>query len=588
MNARGDAQGAWHEPRVVIAIGHERFAIPTCTTNLHHFAANERHDVRRDFILGALHMTDTGSGTTNAGSMSADDPRIGSTLAGRFRIIAPLGEGGMGMVYRGVHEALRKPVAIKFLQQKITTNREMIARFEREAVTAANLRHPNIAEAIDYGSLPDGTLFLVMELVEGVSLRKIIPEGQGLPIERVMRILEQIAAALDLAHSMGIVHRDLKPENILVYNRGSENDIVKIIDFGIARITSEMFKTGPTALTAAGSVFGTPQYMAPEQVMGQVVDGRADQYAIGIILFEMLTGTLPFHADTYGELVMKQVGAPAPHIIERTAQVSEAVDAAVYQMMSKLPDERFATVTEALRAMKGEKPAPSLSANSLKSSPNTIVMQTPTSSSAPEVHTGAIAFAATIAPGELPSGSMAVSVVSGEISSARSLSASLPPVSVPDKAPPAPPSNQSIPTNTAVAAKSPVPIVPILGALVVLLGAIVVFLVARSPEPAQTPQSNVGSDIVPDDKSNPTSTSTSKSLGAGTTKTSSPSRAVSNTKYRLLLKDGKYPFCVTSKLKNAYPVRKNEEGIQMCMGTPDGSIPVDGLKPYNPSEFQWE
>lgn len=343
-------------------------------------------------------MNDTVAGQTNDAPTS-DDPRVGTTLADRYRIVAPLGEGGMGTVYRGVHEALRKPVAIKFLQQKIHGNREMVARFEREAVTAANLRHPNIAEAIDYGSLPDGTLYLVMELVDGVPLRNLIPPGEGLPVERVLRILEQMAAALDLAHSMGIVHRDLKPENILVFDRGSERDVVKIIDFGIARINSATFQTGPTALTAAGAIFGTPHYMAPEQVMGQPVDGRADQYAVGIIAFEMLTGTQPFTGENFAELVMKHVGAPAPRSVERAPQVPAAMDEAISRMMAKLPDERFATVTEALRAMMGL-PPPSLPTSSVPKSTSTVVMHTtniPTSSD-----TRPLAFAATVAPGDEP------------------------------------------------------------------------------------------------------------------------------------------------------------------------------------------
>src|SRR5689334_18013759 len=139
-------------------------------------------------------MAETDTGQTNEVPIPPD-PRIGATLADRYRILAPLGEGGMGTVYRGVHEALRRPVAIKFLQQKIHGNREMVARFEREAVTAANLRHPNIADAIDYGSLPDGTLYLVMELVEGVPLRNVITPGHGLPVERILRIMEQMASA---------------------------------------------------------------------------------------------------------------------------------------------------------------------------------------------------------------------------------------------------------------------------------------------------------------------------------------------------------------------------------------------------------
>jgi serine/threonine protein kinase len=348
-------------------------------------------------------MTEPGSADQYNATM-LPDPRIGSTLADRYRIIAPLGEGGMGTVYRGVHEALRRPVAIKFLQQKIHGNREMVARFEREAVTAANLRHPNIADAIDYGSLSDGTLYLVMELVEGVPLRKLIVPGHGLSVERVVRVMEQMASALDLAHSMGIVHRDLKPENIIIFDRGSDRDVIKIIDFGIARINSATFETSPQALTQAGAIFGTPQYMAPEQVMGQVVDGRADQYAVGIIAFEMLTGTQPFTGDTFAELVMKHVGAPAPLSSERAGHVTPAMDAAISRMMSKLPDERFGSVTEAFRAMTGAEPiAPqSLPASSLPKTPGTLIMHTTNINASLPPNTQGVAFAATILPGEQP------------------------------------------------------------------------------------------------------------------------------------------------------------------------------------------
>lgn len=346
-------------------------------------------------------MAETVSGQTIEAPTSTD-PRIGSTLADRYRIVAPLGEGGMGMVYRGVHEALRRPVAIKFLQQKIHGNREMVARFEREAVTAANLRHPNIADAIDYGSLPDGTLYLVMEFVEGMPLRNLITPGKGMSVDRVVRILEQMASALDLAHSMGIVHRDLKPENILVFDRGPERDVVKIIDFGIARINSATFGSTPAPLTQAGAIFGTPQYMAPEQVMGQPVDARADQYALGIIAFEMLTGTQPFTGDSFAELVMKHVGAPAPLSSERAGNVPPAMDAAISRMMAKMPDERFSSVTEAFRAMTMVDAPPQSLPTVSQRAPGTVVLHTTGINAAVPTNTQQVAFAATIAPGEQP------------------------------------------------------------------------------------------------------------------------------------------------------------------------------------------
>lgn len=584
-------------------------------------------------------MTGRIVGPSAADVAAAEDPRIGSTLAGRYRILASLGEGGMGMVYRGVHEALRKPVAIKFLQQKINSNREMVARFEREAVTAANLRHPNIAEAIDYGSLPDGTLYLVMELVDGVPLRKLIVPGQGLAVDRALRILEQIATALDLAHSMGIVHRDLKPENILVFDRGSERDIVKIIDFGIARITSEMFKSGPTALTAAGSVFGTPQYMAPEQVMGQPVDGRADQYAIGVITFEMLTGSQPFTAATYGDLVMQHVGAPPPRVIERAPHVPGPIDAAVDRMMAKLPDERFATVTEAFRAMRSDAPPQSLPSNSFNKSSSTILMQASNVLSTSNLNTGEMAYAPTIAPGEvfsLPAITAPVAIVTPPVSAPVSAPAAAP-VSAPAAVPVASAPSQavsaiSLPSLSAVAisapnlsssaistpsieaakptstnslvqppatttnpganSKSPIPKIAIIAPAILVLGGIIAFFVFRSSDSPPDPRANASDSTIGEQ-----SPSGGSRPGINTSKTTSPTPTAktpatlptsTTNKYRLLMKDGKYPFCVTSKLKQAYPVRANDEGVKMCVGTPDGSIPSDILKPYNPGEFQWD
>lgn len=534
---------------------------------------------------GALRMANTGTGQTGAVTSPPEDPRIGSTLAGRYRIKAPLGEGGMGTVYRGVHEALRRPVAIKFLHQKIHGNREMIVRFEREAVTAANLRHPNIADAIDYGSLPDGTLYLVMELVEGVPLRKLIPPGQGLPVERVLRILEQMATALDLAHSKGIVHRDLKPENIMVFDRGTERDIVKIIDFGIARINSEMFKTGPTALTAAGSIFGTPQYMAPEQVMGQPVDARADQYAVGIIAFEMLTGSQPFTGENFAELVMKHVGAPAPRSVERAPHVPEALDAAISRMMSKLPDERFGTVTEALRAMKSETPPQSLPKNSNPISSNTFVMQATSIPSTTGADTRSLAFAATVAPGEqLPVPIRSLSphapapvAIRADASSAIRVDASTMAAPAPDQAMPTPTDMSVRPQSatTGAQANPPFLMIAVIGSLVVV-ACLAVFFVVRSQDSAKDTRASAGEETSRADKA-------SSTAGPSSTR-----RPATNTKYRLLLKDGKYPFCVTSKLKNAYPVRTNDEGVKVCSGTPEGYMPIDSLKPYNPSEFQWE
>ncbi|MBK8253015.1 MAG: protein kinase [Polyangiaceae bacterium] len=302
--------------------------------------------------------------------MSEADALIGTLIADRYRVVRKLGEGGMGVVYEALHEALRKPVALKLLTSSGRIDREAVARFEREAIAAANLRHPNIAEATDFGRLPDGALYLVMEYVEGTTLRRVLRNDGRLAPDRAFAILEQVGAALSTAHARDVVHRDLKPENIIITQAQGRSDYVKVIDFGIARIRNATFGGGATGLTKAGTVFGTPEYMAPEQVMGQAVDARCDQYALGVLAFELLTGKPPFSADDIGQLMMKHVGAPVPSARTSTPALLPATDAVVMRMLSKLPDERFATVDEAILALKNSlSPAPNSVASPPQSKP---------------------------------------------------------------------------------------------------------------------------------------------------------------------------------------------------------------------------
>lgn len=289
--------------------------------------------------------------------MSEDDPLIGTRVADRYRVERKLGEGGMGLVYLAVHEGLRKQVALKVLTSTSRLQRESIARFEREAIAAGNLKHPNIAEATDFGQLPDGGLYLVMEYVEGATLRQLLEKHGKLAPERALLILEQVGAALAAAHAQDVVHRDLKPENVIVSDAPAS---VKVIDFGIAKLKSATFGAGGTGLTKAGSVFGTAEYMSPEQVMGQPVDARADQYALGVLAFELLTGKTPFKADDAGQLMMMHVGAPVPSTREQTPDLPPAIDDVIAKMLGKLPDERFASVNEAMQALAfAFRPAPS-------------------------------------------------------------------------------------------------------------------------------------------------------------------------------------------------------------------------------------
>ncbi len=305
-----------------------------------------------------------------------EDPLLNTVLVGRYRLLEKLGEGGMGAVYRGVHETLRKPVAVKILPRAARSNKELVTRFEREAVAAANLKHPGIAEVTDSGQAPDGLLFMVMEYVEGRTLGTLLAQTGRLAPARALHLLRQIGAAVTFAHGREVVHRDLKPDNIVVFDRGEERDLVKVIDFGIARMRSS-FGGGASGLTRAGTVVGTVEYMAPEQAMGQAVDARADEYALGVIAFEMLTGGPPYVSDDVANLVFMHVGAAIPALTSRAPELAayRGLDEVVAKMMGKLPDERYASVADAIAALAGAIHPPALAAAPAVTS-GTIVMPT--------------------------------------------------------------------------------------------------------------------------------------------------------------------------------------------------------------------
>src|SRR6185295_2712151 len=245
---------------------------------------------------------------------------IGVTISDRYRIERLLGEGGMGAVYQAEHVLMRKRMAIKVLHPEMTRVDEVVKRFEREAMAAAHIDHPHVVTATDFGKLDDGSFFLALEYVEGKSLREVIAQGP-LELGRALHIARQIASGLGRAHSIKIVHRDLKPENVMLVERDGDPDFVKVLDFGIAKVqigeltagdVDAAASPGQPVLTQAGMVYGTPEYMAPEQALGQNVDARADLYALGIITYEMITGTRPFNAESKVALLGMQVTAPVP------------------------------------------------------------------------------------------------------------------------------------------------------------------------------------------------------------------------------------------------------------------------------------
>jgi serine/threonine-protein kinase len=291
------------------------------------------------------------SGPTSSGSSGAD-ARVGTTLADRYRIDALIGEGGMGRVYAAEHVLMRKRLAIKVLHRELTTMAEVVARFEREAMAAANIEHPNVAAATDFGKLPDGAVFLVLEYVQGKSLRDEIAAGP-IAAERALHITRQIAAGLGSAHALDIVHRDLKPENVMLVEKGGDPDFVKVLDFGIAKVPigeapHKSQTPAQTPITKAGMVFGTPEYMAPEQALGQTVDGRADLYALGVILYEMLSGSRPFSSQSQVGILGQQLSKLPPAISQRAPGilVPPSVEHVAMKLLAREASERYQSAAE--------------------------------------------------------------------------------------------------------------------------------------------------------------------------------------------------------------------------------------------------
>jgi len=265
-------------------------------------------------------------------------PGLGREL-GQYRLICLLGEGGMGNIYIARHSSLGRYVAIKVLRKELATRKEAVARFFQEANTINRLHHPNIIESIDLVEDVVEGAYCVLELLCGPDLKTRLAGGQ-LSIESVLHVGAQIADALGAVHALGIVHRDLKPENLILI----EHDHVKLIDFGIAQIGNQ----------ATGIALGTAAYMAPEQAAGRPVDGRADVYALGVLLFQMVTGRHPFPSKTDGEYVMRHADERPPRPGKLAPRCPPALETIILRCLEKLPEHRYpdaATVAKVLRAV---------------------------------------------------------------------------------------------------------------------------------------------------------------------------------------------------------------------------------------------
>jgi eukaryotic-like serine/threonine-protein kinase len=279
----------------------------------------------------------------------AKDALIGSVVGGRYRIEALLGEGGMGVVYRAEQLDLKKKVAVKLLHRDMVLNAEVVARFEREAVAGGRIAHPHVASAFDFGRLDDGVYFLALEFVEGKSLGRLMEQQAPLSERMALRIAGQIADALAAAHAAGVVHRDLKPENVMLLDRLPGDEFVKVLDFGIAKLRS----TGgekEQALTQLGTVFGTPEYMSPEQARGMEVDGRSDLYTLGLMLYEMLGGASPFRHEDVVVILARQLSMQPPPLSDRVSRPTREL---VTKLLQKEREDRPKSAIELRDAISG-------------------------------------------------------------------------------------------------------------------------------------------------------------------------------------------------------------------------------------------
>jgi eukaryotic-like serine/threonine-protein kinase len=275
-------------------------------------------------------------------------PLVDTVIDGKYRVLKRLGGGGMGAVYLAEHMLLQKKVAVKVLLPEWSKKPIIVERFLREARASTRVRHEHVIAVQDHGITPEGLAFMVMEYLEGQELRHLLQQEGPLPWPRVRGILRQIVSALSAAHAKYVYHRDLKPANIFMAHRPGGGDFVKIIDFGIAKIADE---DETRQLTRSGMSLGTADYMSPEQARGRAVSHLSDQYSLGIVAYEMLTGRVPFHDDTFMGTLQKHVFAELVPPRDVAPEISPSVDFLVCRMLEKEPEKRFLDMDEVARAL---------------------------------------------------------------------------------------------------------------------------------------------------------------------------------------------------------------------------------------------
>jgi eukaryotic-like serine/threonine-protein kinase len=294
----------------------------------------------------------------------SDDPMIGTLAAGRYRIQKLLGEGGMGQVYLAEHVAIEKRVALKVLRAEFAAKGEIVTRFQQEAISASRIKHPNVLDVFDFGQLENGRFFLAMEFLEGNDLADELAKRRVLSVANGIRISMQMCRALAAAHESGVVHRDMKPENVFLQRTADGEEIVKIVDFGIAQLRSKDADVvqPKRRLTRTGMIFGTPEYMAPEQASGKHADPRSDIYSVGIIMYEMFTGAVPFTGDTFLGVLAKHLSDPTPQMHEICPEVaiSSSLQGVIMRALEKDPTVRYQSMLEFAQAISASSDAAAL------------------------------------------------------------------------------------------------------------------------------------------------------------------------------------------------------------------------------------
>ncbi len=329
--------------------------------------------------------------------MRPQDPFIGrDILNGTFRILQKIGSGGMGAVYKAMDLQNSRMVGVKILHPKLANRKDLVSRFGREARALSQLSHPNTVRVFLYGELEDGALYIIMELLEGKNLNQTVRSEGPFPIARALPILIQACGALDEAHKAGIIHRDLKPENIFLVQTHELRDFPKLLDFGLAKVGERQMRPGSVILTQEGMVFGTPEFMSPEQAQGKTLAPASDVYSLAVILYEVLTGKLPFEAKSAMDYIQMHVtGKPIP-LNQRVPGMSfpPLLEQVMDRALAKKETDRFASAADFAVAMQAVlRGATTLPAEAFASSPQPPPM-TPTP--------GAMAYGSQMSPPVAP------------------------------------------------------------------------------------------------------------------------------------------------------------------------------------------